>query len=431
MKGHALITAAAVMIALAAMFPAVSAQTIGGDQAWFAIHCNVDGASVYFDGGYKGTISGGSLTVPVYTTGTPYSTVSVEKSGYYPASASLTPCPSAGQTRDIYVTLNPKPPSTGSLSISSTPSGASVCLSGSYRGTTPTTITGLDAGSYYIELDKDGYQPYRDTVTVVSGRTKSYHYPLQATRKPGYITITSTPSGAYIYMDGTYKGRTPTTITDISSGTHIFELDLNGYYDWKATRTISQGQNSPISATLSPIPSSPGSIHVTSTPTGAEVYLDGSYQGLTETAITGVSAGDHTLTLKKNGFQDYTTTVDVRSQTTSYVTATMQSGPTPPSPVGSIRVTTSPTGATILVDNVQKGISDLTVSDVPVGSHTVTAQMQGYQTSSTTVTVNQGETATVGLSLSPQPTPASPGFAGYIALAALVAGAIFLSLRRR
>ena len=50
-KMFVLIAAVAV---IAAMLPSsAAAATIGGDQGWINVHCNVDGASVYFDGEYK------------------------------------------------------------------------------------------------------------------------------------------------------------------------------------------------------------------------------------------------------------------------------------------------------------------------------------------------------------------------------------------
>jgi hypothetical protein len=78
-----------------------TAVTIGGDQAWFTVYCNVDGASVYFDGEYKGDIVSGSLSVPVYTTGTPYQSITVEKSGYTTWSEPISHYPSAGETVSI------------------------------------------------------------------------------------------------------------------------------------------------------------------------------------------------------------------------------------------------------------------------------------------------------------------------------------------
>jgi len=80
------------LLVLCAGIPAVSAQ-FGGDQAWYRIHCNIDGADVYFDGQYKGTTYGGVLDVPVYTTGTPFNTIRVEKSGYQTYTGSLPSTP--------------------------------------------------------------------------------------------------------------------------------------------------------------------------------------------------------------------------------------------------------------------------------------------------------------------------------------------------
>jgi len=81
---------------------------IGGDQGWYVVHCNVDGAQVYFDSELKGQISGGQLSVPIYTTGTPYQEYSVQNAGYYPFSAKITQYPGKGETVALYATLNPE-----------------------------------------------------------------------------------------------------------------------------------------------------------------------------------------------------------------------------------------------------------------------------------------------------------------------------------
>ena len=57
------------------------ASATGGGEAWIRIECNVNEASVSLNGEYKGVISGGSLTVPVFTTGTPYITITVSRTG--------------------------------------------------------------------------------------------------------------------------------------------------------------------------------------------------------------------------------------------------------------------------------------------------------------------------------------------------------------
>jgi hypothetical protein len=58
--------------------------------------------------------------------------------------------------------------------------------------------------------------------------------------------------------------------------------------------------------------SRPGSIELSSSPTGAEVYLDGSdLKQTTPATIDGVTAGKHSLKLTLSGYQDSTQQVIV------------------------------------------------------------------------------------------------------------------------
>ncbi|WAI01347.1 peptidase associated/transthyretin-like domain-containing protein [Methanogenium organophilum] len=101
------------MLIIAAAVPAaLAATTIGGDQGWYDVYTNVDGCSIYFDGEYKGVTTGGVLSVGVYSTAAPYSTVRAEKSGYSSASQSLPATPSPGEHQSVYLTLNPNTPTT-------------------------------------------------------------------------------------------------------------------------------------------------------------------------------------------------------------------------------------------------------------------------------------------------------------------------------
>lgn len=81
-------------------------EKIGGDIGWYAVHCNIDGATVSFDNDAKGQIAKGNLTVQVYVTGTPYKTFSVYKSGYVPYTGAIDSYPAKGETVDLYATLN-------------------------------------------------------------------------------------------------------------------------------------------------------------------------------------------------------------------------------------------------------------------------------------------------------------------------------------
>ncbi len=78
---------------------------VGGDTGYYLIHCNVDGAGVYFDEDYKGVITDGTLLVKIYLTATPYHRYSVSKVGYVTVNEALLVYPAKDQTKDIFVTL--------------------------------------------------------------------------------------------------------------------------------------------------------------------------------------------------------------------------------------------------------------------------------------------------------------------------------------
>jgi hypothetical protein len=61
----------------------------------------------------------------------------------------------------------------GSISVSSTPSNASIYLDGKYQGTTPFTIPDVAAGSYTIALKLTGFKDWSETIDAVAGQTSS------------------------------------------------------------------------------------------------------------------------------------------------------------------------------------------------------------------------------------------------------------------
>ena len=68
--------------------------------------------------------------------------------------------------------------------------------------------------------------------------------------------------------------------------------------------------------------SADGNISVSSTPTGAAIYLDGASSGVTPAVIDAIS-GSHTILLRLTGYQDYPQTVVVNDNQTSVVSVSL------------------------------------------------------------------------------------------------------------
>jgi PEGA domain len=404
------------LICISAMLLAViipAAQAIGGGQGWITVMCNVDGASVQFDNQYEGIISGGQLTVPVYTSGTPYSTVTVQLAGYTTFTGPVT-MPAEGETTNIYATLNPiptQPPvNYGSIYVDSAPAGAQIYFNGNYRGLSPLTISDVWPGSYTIEAEKDGYQPYSTTTTVTGGIRSNVYCTLARLDTSGALYVISDPTNSNVYLDAVYKGITPVMLNNIASGTHILQIDHAGDYDWKSTVEIPAGCTKTVSATLNPLPlSGTGWIYASSSPGGATVTLDGSPAGQTPVSgsikLNAVTVGNHVVTLSLVGYQPYSQSVSVSPNTVSEVSAVLQSQAAP-SGKGGLSISATPSGANVFLDNNFIGITPLTLNDITAGSHLVTIRLDGYQEYSVTTAVNTGATSTVSAALAPvTPTP--------------------------
>lgn len=178
----------------------VPSPGIGGNQGWYAVYCNVDGASVYFDSTVVGTIQDGVLYVPAYVTGTPYSTFTVTKEGYTTATGAISSVPGKGETLDLYATLNPV-------------------------ATTQPAIIGGDQGWYVVHCN-------------VNGATVMFDNQVQGVISQGTLTVP-------VYATGTpYK---------------TYTVVMQGYSTYTGTidQVPAKGQQIDLYATLNPLPPAP------------------------------------------------------------------------------------------------------------------------------------------------------------------------------
>jgi hypothetical protein len=316
------------------VFIPITQQTtpIGGDKGYYSITSLPSGGSVYFDGSYKGITP---VTVEVSSTGTPGHTVSISLSGYETWSTSLSGNPAGGQTVAVTAYLTPIQ-NYGSISVTSSPSGATAVLDGGSSQTTPCTFTGVSPGSHTIYVSKSGYTSVSRTVTVSGGSTTQLSVTLnQVAPETGTIYVVSTPQGANAYVDGVYYGITPALATGLSPGNHQVRISLSGFQDWVGTAYVSSGQTTTVTQTLhvgTPTPTqSPGtgSVAVSSSPSGAQVYMDNVYQGISPLTISPVQPGTHTFLIKQTGYADWQVSEAVQGGQTTQIDATLSPLSTP------------------------------------------------------------------------------------------------------
>ena len=321
-------------------------------------------------------------------------------------------------------------PVTGSLDIRSTPSGASVYVDDSYKGVTPLEISEVSAGSHQIKITKSGYSSYTQTTSVTAGTTTPITATLTAnlptptpTSAPssggagtssGSLDVRSTPSGASIYIDDAYKGVTPKVVSGLSTGPHHVKMIRDGYYDYSLTTTVTAGKTTTVLATLTSLPSTPtptptpktttGSLDVRSTPSGASIYIDGTYKGVTPNVVSGLSAGSHQVKVTQNGYRDDTQTIIVTVGKTTTVSATLSAAvvaASAASVTGSLSVESDPAGAEIYIDGEYNGVTPKVISGLSEGECWVTVTKDGYVENIQHKYISAGSTSRVLVTLSP------------------------------
>ena len=128
-----------------------------------------------------------------------------------------------------------------------------------------------------------GYQVYsNNNVQVTSGGTTNVYASLVPVVQSGSLSISSIPKGAGLYIDNIYKGETNQIVGGLYAGPHTVVLKLAGYQTFTNTYSVNAGQTTYASVTMVPLQNpSTGDLLVTSSPSGAAVYLNGNYQGVT------------------------------------------------------------------------------------------------------------------------------------------------------
>ena len=353
-------------------------------------------------------------------------------------------CPVEERTkvRSNYITVT-LPVVKGSIYVQSSPVSATVYLDDALKSPlTPMTITDVTAGSHTIRLTKDGYDEKSQAVVVKDGQTATVTLTLTRSQSGSGLSVTTVPSGATVYVDGTVYGVTPLTNVQLTTGQHALKLMMTGYVDHSQTFTITAGQTTSLTLTLVPStnPSGKGSLQISSTPSDAAIYIDGVLQGPTPKTISGLSAGSHAVRVTKTGYVDYSAPITViggqtlplklnlvpRTQPTG---STSPTTPSQPGGVGTIAVESSPPGANVYLDGKPSGTTPVTIPDVNAGSHALLLTMQGYSDASKSIDVAAGSQNQVSMDLHAGST--IPGFEAALAVLAIVGLVLSRRLHRR
>lgn len=253
-------------------------------------------------------------------------------------------------------------PAFGSVTVTSTPSGALVFLDEKQVGQTPLTLDRIASGSHSLRLQAPQYAVERRNVSVADGQTANVAVTLAA--RFAEITVQA-PQEAVVTVDGDRKG-SGTLSWRQGEGLCDIVVSMAGHRDARRQLEVVAGRAQTVQLTPQPIY---GSASVDSDPMDAEIWIDGKQYGVTPNVVERLLVGSHTLVLKKSGYADLQQQFSVEEGKEASLSVKLPTG-------RSVQFTSEKPGMRIIVDGKELGTTPLTAV-VGIGHHSVSAMRGG------------------------------------------------------
>ena len=202
-------------------------------------------------------------------------------------------------------------------------------------------------------------------------------YALSVQPKNAVVTIDGVlqPSSS----DGEYSAMLP-------YGTHTYKVEAGGYISKSGSFSVSSGDMTPISVSLL---SAMASVSITCPTPAVSLYVDKKAVGNSPWSGS-LKEGMHLVEVRKSGYRSQQKTIQLAQQQKLDVTfgelVAIQ---------GNLSVNYKPFGADVYVDGKKLGQSPRVFNGLLVGNHQVEVRKDGYATDRKTISISEGQTASI------------------------------------
>ena len=203
-----------------------------------------------------------------------------------------------------------------------------------------------------------------------------------------FYALTVTPKNAVVTIDGNQQ--TVSTDGEYSAmlpyGSHTYKVEAGGYISKSGSFTISSSDMTPINVSLV---SAMATVSVTCPTPAVSLYVDKKSVGMAPWTGS-LKEGMHLIEAKKDGYRSQQRTINLSQQQRLDVAfaelVAIQ---------GNLSVNYKPFGADVYIDGNKVGQSPRVFNGIMVGNHKVEIKKDGYGTDSKTVSILEGQTASL------------------------------------
>lgn len=218
---------------------------------------------------------------------------------------------------------------------------------------------------------------------------------LQLINARGRLTLNTDPAGATVAVGELTPRPSPVDMKDLRLGKYNVTISLPGYETESRDVDIKANEVSDLGTIQ--LHRQIGSVEITSEPGGLDYELKPAgvlfanpadvRRGQTPATVADLPAGSYQITVNRPGWPSYTTTVTVERNSTVKARGSFVGG--------TVVVNSNPTGASVMRDQVQLGVTPLTLTDLQPADVTYTLTMRGLETATVSGRVEPGKTLTL------------------------------------
>ena len=187
---------------------------------------------------------------------------------------------------------------------------------------TPCSFNDLAPGRYSLQVQKEGYLQVQTALELKTGDSQDQKILLEALAKG--LFVGTRPAGADIFINGDKQaGQTPATLP-LAPGSYNLVLRLEGYEPYSGQIQVKDNVQTSLDLELKPRAGHVAWAQVDSTPSGAEILVDGISTGQFSPARVQIPTGTHTIGLHLKGYEIARRGIQASEGGTVNVSATLQ-----------------------------------------------------------------------------------------------------------
>ncbi len=249
-----------------------------------------------------------------------------------------------------------------------------------------------------------------------NNKKKAKPKPVAPTIVPGQLSVTSTPAGAQIQIDGQNDSTwvTPFNLAGLNPGQHTLTISKPGYAAETRTIDVGSGSKSFVSVQLAQLSAT---VSVSSEPAGAAIWMDGKDTGRVTPAQFSVDrAGNHSFVFKKQGYLDENATANLQIGQTFRLAQSLKAlgntddikmggkfkklfGNGDTAGMGAVSIKTSPKGAQVAINNRILDKNSPVDLYLDPGNYVLDITMSGFKSIHKVITVEKNGKVAIDESL--------------------------------